>query len=178
MADNVDDAGETKKTKSGAMKLMVYTFLGLALAGDVAVRAMVFFRQGPTAALAVGLPGSSEAKDGEKAEETVKAEVKSTMNLEPFLVNLADKDYIRFVKASFRLGFPDPSLGEDLAKDNVTLAVTRDAIITVLTTKSSDQILSEEGKIQLRKEIQERVNAVLPRGKVTEVYIMDFQVQL
>jgi len=178
MAEIEEGAGEVKKGKSGGLKMLIYVFLGLAITGDVAIRAMVYFKEGSSAALSVGVTGTAEAKTGEKPSEGTKSKVRSTMNLEPFLVNLADKDYVRFLKVAFRLGFAEASLGDDLAKDGVTLAVTRDVIITVLTTKTSDEILSEEGKLKLRKEIQERVNGVLPQGKVSEVYIMDFQVQL
>ena len=107
-----------------------------------------------------------------------KVEVKSVMNLESFLVNLADIDSARFVKVTFRLGLDDAKSGEEYASDQVILAATRDKIITLLSTKSAEDLLTVEGKERLRKEIREQVNAILPKGKIMEVFIMEFMVQL
>jgi flagellar FliL protein len=107
-----------------------------------------------------------------------KVEVKSVMNLESFLVNLADMDSARFVKVTFRLGLDDVKAGEEYANDQVVLAATRDKIITLLSTKSAEDLLTVQGKERLRKEIREQVNAILPKGKITEVFIMEFMVQL
>jgi len=102
--------------------------------------------------------------------------VKATLALEPFLVNLADTDEVRFVKTSFQLGFakePD----ED-AINSVAIAAIRDSIISLLSSKKAEQILTPEGKAALRQEIRSRVNALSPGAKVLEVYIVDFVVQL
>ena len=119
----------------------------------------------------VGTRGRAEApKEAER--------VKSTMNLDSFLVNLADPDATRFIKVTFRLGLNENKLGDELKDDPVVLAATRDAIILCLSTKTSDELLNMEGKDKLKKDIRELVNKVLPKGKVLEVYIMDFVVQL
>jgi len=105
-------------------------------------------------------------------------EVKSVMNLDSFLVNLADDDYACFVKATFRLGLDDSGLGKEYANDQVVLAATRDKIITLLSTMKAEELLTSEGKARLRREIREQVNKILPHGKVVEVFIMEFVVQL
>lgn len=123
-----------------------------------------------------GKGASANAKSGDSASPT--ARVKSMMNLDSFLVNLADVDSARFVKVTFRLGLDESKLGEEYTSDQVILAATRDRIISVLSTKTADEILTPEGKEQLRKEIREKVNQILPKGKVVEVFIMDLVVQL
>ena len=105
-------------------------------------------------------------------------EVKSVMNLEAFLVNLADMESTRFLKVTFRLGLDDAKSGEEYTSDPVILAATRDKIISLLSTKTAEEILTLEGKERLRKEIREQVNSILPKGKIVEVFIMDFVVQL
>jgi len=105
-----------------------------------------------------------------------KEEVKATLALEPFLVNLADIDDVRFVKATFQLGLtkePDEEF-----KGGAAMAAIRDSVISLLTSKRSEQILTPEGKDALRNEIRSRVNSVSPETKVLEVYIVDFVVQL
>jgi len=114
------------------------------------------------------------------AEKTKKEEIGSTLHLEPFLVNLADKEAVRFVKVTFKLGLSleEKEVEEKLSKNNVFLAQTRDSIISLLSSKTADEILTAEGKDKLRQEVQARVNAFMSKGKVMEVYIVDFVVQL
>ncbi len=112
------------------------------------------------------------------AAKAKKETVLATLNLEPFLVNLADKESVRFVKVTFRLGINEKNMEEEIGKDNVFLAASRDSIISLLTSKTSEEILSPQGKDKLRQEVQTRVNSVIPKGKVLEVYIVDFVVQL
>jgi flagellar protein FliL len=114
------------------------------------------------------------------AEKVKKESVESTLNLDPFLVNLADKEATRFVKVTFRLGLSldEKEVEEKLSKNNVFLAQTRDAVISLLTSKTSEEVLTPDGKEKLRQEVQTRVNAFLSKGKVMEVYIVDFVVQL
>jgi len=119
---------------------------------------------------------SAEAKAEEHAEKSKSEQIKTTLALEPFLVNLADADESRFVKGTFKLG-----LAEELSEkeDNtVAIAAMRDSIITLLSSKTADQILTSEGKNKLREEIRDRVNSVAPKMKVLEVFIVDFVVQL
>jgi flagellar protein FliL len=103
-------------------------------------------------------------------------EVKATLPLEPFLVNLADSDEVRFVKTTFQLGLAEEPTEE--MKNGAAIAAIRDSIISLLTSKKSEQILTPEGKDVLRHEIRSRVNSISPKTKVLEVYIVDFVVQL
>jgi flagellar FliL protein len=114
------------------------------------------------------------------AEKSRKESIESTLNLEPFLVNLADKEAVRFVKVTFKLGLTvdEKEVEEKLSKNTVFLAQTRDSIISLLSSKTSEEILTAEGKEKLRQEVQARVNAFMAKGKVMEVYIVDFVVQL
>jgi flagellar protein FliL len=120
-----------------------------------------------------GRTGSDSAGTSKAIEK-----VKSTMNLDSFLVNLADQDATRFIKVTFRLGIDETKLGDELKDNPVVLAATRDTIISCLSTKTADELLSPEGKEKLKREVREQVNKVLPKGKVVEVYIMDFVVQM
>jgi flagellar FliL protein len=53
----------------------------------------------------------------------------------------------------------------------------RDAIITLLTSKTSDALISPEGKLQLKDEINIRINQVLGENSVKNVYLTDFVMQ-
>jgi flagellar basal body-associated protein FliL len=108
--------------------------------------------------------------------DTHKEKVKATLTLDPFLVNLADTDEIRFVKTTFQLGLAENPT--EMSKTSVTTAAIRDAIISLLTSKKADQVLTPQGKEELRREILSRVNTIAPDIKVLQVYIVDFVVQL
>ncbi len=110
-------------------------------------------------------------------EKSPKAtQVKATLALDPFLVNLADKEEIRFVKTTFYLGLEEEP--DEEAKSPAAIASIRDSIISLLSSKTADQILTPQGKDKLRNEIRLRIGAVAPDVKVLEVYIVDFVVQL
>jgi flagellar FliL protein len=103
-------------------------------------------------------------------------QVKATMTLDPFLVNLADKQEIRFLKTTLQLGLAEEPKEE--AKKDVVVAAIRDSIISLLTSKTAEEILSSQGKDKLREEVRLRVRSAAPDIKVLEVYIVDFVVQL
>jgi flagellar protein FliL len=160
IVENKPDAEPAKKSGKG----LIMVILGAV----VVLGALGFF--GYRYYMGKGHKGAAE-KTGQTA---IKEEVKDTLALEPFLVNLADKDESRFVKTTFQLG-----LAEKMKEDSKSsVPAMRDSIITLLSSKTADQILTPQGKDKLREEIRTRVNAVSPKTKVLEVYIVDFVVQL
>jgi flagellar FliL protein len=119
-----------------------------------------------------------DQKDQEPGEEAGPEEpraVVATLALEPFLVNLADRDSVRFVKTSFRLG-----LGKELEEKKIEMKIPaiRDSIITLLSSKTAEQIMTPQGKDKLRQQVRTRVNSISDQIDVLEVYIVDFVVQL
>jgi flagellar basal body-associated protein FliL len=148
----------------------LWIIIGALLFVLVAAGAMFMalpFTQGARTALWTKVMGKGTPKS---------EEVKATLPLEPFLVNLADSDEVRFVKTTFQLGLAEEPKEE--MKNGAAIAAIRDSIISLLTSKKSEQILTPEGKDALRHEIRSRVNSISPKIKVLEVYIVDFVVQL
>ena len=113
----------------------------------------------------------------EKPKElAITEQVKDTLALEPFLVNLADQDEVHFAKTTFQLGLGAKAKEE--SRSPIAVAAIRDSIISLLSSKRAEQILSPQGKDELRKEIRTKVNQLSPNLKVIEVFIVDFVVQL
>lgn len=152
----------TEVPKKGKKKLFIILGASLLLLGSIGFLTKNY------------LTGASENPGAPKPAE----KVLSTLNLEAFLVNLADVDATRFVKVTFRLGLNESKLGTELAEDPVFLAATRDSIIFILSNKTSDDLLSNEGKEKIKSEIRDRVSKLMHEGKVLEVYIMDIVVQV
>ncbi|MBN1593691.1 MAG: flagellar basal body-associated FliL family protein [Candidatus Coatesbacteria bacterium] len=95
-----------------------------------------------------------------------------TVELQPFVVNLADNS--SYLKISIALGYGAVD-HEQLLKDKSTQV--RDAILTVLSSKSSKTISTKHGKMKLKEDIKSALDK-LPnlRNVVTSVYFTDFQI--
>jgi flagellar FliL protein len=96
------------------------------------------------------------------------------MELEPFLLNLADHGELRFLKVSIKLELDRPEEKTDF--QNKTPAI-RDALLVLLSSKESQLLRTVNGKRRVREEIMTRVNGVMSKGKVANVYFTDFIIQ-
>ena len=112
-----------------------------------------------------------------KKKEKEHGDEGATINFEPFLVNLADKEASRYVKTSIRLLVANKESAETIAKGETLMPRMRDTILTLLSTKTAEEMTSNEGKEKLKKEILEKVNEYLPDEGAEEVFFTDFVVQ-
>ena len=117
-------------------------------------------------------------KKKKKENEKEHRDQGATVNFEPFLVNLADKGASRYVKTSIRLLVANKESAETITKGETLMPRLRDTILTLLSTKTADEMTSNEGKERLKKEILEKVNEYLPEAGAEEVFFTDFVVQL
>jgi flagellar protein FliL len=105
----------------------------------------------------------------------VKAEDGVMFTLEPFVVNLNDAGGPnKFLKVSIQLELSNAAI---MDKAKIKGPQIRDAIITLLTSKSSESLFPPEGKLQLKDEINARMNQILGAGNVKNVYLTDFVMQ-
>jgi len=109
----------------------------------------------------------SKAKKGEATESASK-------NLDPFIVNLTDAQGTRYLKAVMQLELSSAELGAELDEK---MPMIRDDIISLLSSKSFEDISTEPGKRELKKAILERINRSLKGGQVTRVFFTEFVVQ-
>jgi flagellar FliL protein len=79
--------------------------------------------------------------------------------LEPFVVNLADRDRERYAQIGITLEVDDPHFADEL---KAYMPAIRNAILMILAHKSSEELLAREGKEKLALEIQRE--AVRPLG--------------
>lgn len=71
--------------------------------------------------------------------------------LDPFVVNLADRDSERFAQVGITLQVDDPHMAEEM---KAYMPAIRNAVLLILSHKSSDELLSAEGKQKLAQEIR------------------------
>jgi flagellar FliL protein len=95
-------------------------------------------------------------------------------SLETFIVNLVGGRNKNYLKAKIELELDSD---KTVIEINKRLPQVRDAILTMLSSKSNEDINTLEGKFQLRAEIISTLNQYLKTGRVKNVYFTDFIVQ-
>lgn len=113
------------------------------------------------------------------AQERAPAAPKYIVHLEGFTVNLADPQESHFLRATIDLGIDRLPEGAEQDKTSRGLPVSRirDAILSVLTECKADDLLTPEGKAQLKKNLIGTLNKEVPELGVRDVYFTEFLVQ-
>jgi len=111
-----------------------------------------------------------------KAKEEPK--VTALMHLDPFVVNLADTDSDRFLRVGMDLGL-ERELDERThpAQAAMSLARTRDTILTILTACDAQSLMAPAGKLNLKIQLTKALREHDPELGVREVYFTEFLVQ-
>ncbi len=102
-------------------------------------------------------------------------EVKKIIELQPFVVNLADTEGSRYLRMSVSIGVGET---KEEKPDPILMTRVRNAMLAVLTTKTSDEILTPQGKSILRKELLKAARAAIEEPHIEAIYITDFIVQM
>lgn len=152
ISESVHDASE--QPKKGKKKLLILIIIAFLVLGG-------------------GFFGYSAFSKGQK-KETKKTEPENTtlIAVDPFVVNLSD--YGKYLKMTMQLELSDKSY-EGLVKQKIP--GIRDAVITLLSGKSSDSISGPEGKLQLKDEILLRANQVIGKDVFKNLYFTEFVMQ-
>jgi flagellar protein FliL len=112
-------------------------------------------------------------KNGKKAPE--KQVELSSWKLEEFVVNLRDANESRYLKVNMVLEVEGKLEGGEGGNPDEPKA--RDTIISVLTSKSFDDLESPQGKDHLKAELKSALNAELEKTKVANIYFTSFAMQ-
>lgn len=108
-------------------------------------------------------------------EEAPSAEVYAFLPLDTFVVNLAGAEGREFLRVGVELGLEhDPADGHG---GGAPVPQIRDTILAVLTTWSSDDLLTTEGKERLKADLLDALNKRLGHLGVQAVYFNEFIVQ-
>lgn len=91
-------------------------------------------------------------------------------------VNLADPTGITYLAITLALEF-DPKNADLYAEVESKMPRINDMIITVLSSKAYEEISTSQGKLNLKNEFLRRINAMLSKGRLYNVYITGFTVQ-
>ena len=136
--------------------------------------------QAPKAEDTADTPEAKE-KAKEKAEEEKIAQMlekSAVLPLEPFVVNLADIDAPRYLRIKINLMLDDKARIKELVENQVLQLKVRDVILQSLTSKTSKELINDEGKNKLRHEIQDKIAIYFRGPKLVDIMFTEFVIQL
>jgi flagellar FliL protein len=162
--EEVQEEPEAKAKKVLPIKLIIMSVLALLLI------VVIFFvvKQG----ILPKLFGQDALKS--MAVSDGPADMGPIYSLDTFIVNLLGSKGKNYLKAKIDLEIDNIKTKEEIDK---RLPQFRDSILTLLSSKTDDDIKTLEGKFQLRTEIVALLNQHLRTGKVVNVFFTDFIVQ-
>lgn len=144
------DAGGAKPAKKGKKKLIIIVVAALVLLLGGGGAAVVLLKKKPPA-----------GEDGEEASAPASSEHKSAkidpkhpptfVALEPFVVNLADKESERYAQIGITLEVENEHFGEEM---KAFMPAIRNGILMILAHKSSAELQGRAGKEKLAGQIQ------------------------
>jgi len=147
--------------KSGKQKLMVVLAAALALVLVLGGGGLWLVKQkaAQAAALAAGDDESGVSEPAHAAARPEGVGLPVYLPLDPFIVNLADKDVDRYAQIGITLELENPVFADRV---KAYMPAVRNAILLVLAQKSSRDLLGRSGKEDLADEIMRE--AVRPMG--------------
>ncbi len=167
MADEKKDQATEEQPKKSRKMLFIIAVVVVLLAAGGGVAAVFLLGGGKEAAAA-------EADAGKEKQQQEKLIL---VPLDTFIVNLADPKGDRFMKATIRLTTDDPELEQKIQSDPVLKARIRDRVLSILSSKTFQDVNNPVGKESLRRELQRELNQVLPEDSIKEVLFVEFIVQ-
>ena len=155
IADPTDGA---VPVKPGKKKLIVFGAAGLVLAIALTGGAVVYMKQ-RAAHAAAAEAGDDDGVAGDHAAKVDPKNAPVYLPLDPFVVNLADKEADRYAQIGITFELENGSSIEELKSYMPSI---RNAILLVLANKTSRELIDRSGKEQLAQEILRE--AVRPMG--------------
>ena len=151
-------AGDPPVPAKGKKKLILMIVAALLLLVVVGGAGAVFVlkKRAAAAAAEAGEDGGTHAAAAEKAAHSGPP---IYVPLEPFVVNLADKDSDRYAQIGLTLEVEDAKFAEQM---KLYMPAIRNAILMILAHKQSSELLQRAGKEALAEEIMRE--AVRPMG--------------
>jgi flagellar FliL protein len=142
----------------GKKKLIIVVAAALLVTTLVGGGAVFFLKKKAAAAAAEAADEDTPGHAAKPAKHDP-AHVPTFLPLEPFVVNLADKDADRYAQIGITLEIDDAKFAEQL---KAYMPAIRNGILMVLAHKTSGQLLDRAGKLALADEIMRE--AVRPLG--------------
>ena len=143
------------KSKKKLIIIIVAALLVLVLGGGAAA----FFMMKSHADAEAAAEEGDDTEHAEPAKKAKKPEPKKEEHagpptfvpLDPFVVNLSDKEVERYAQVGINLQVDDPKVGEEMKG---YMPAIRNAVLMILSHKSAEELLTTDGKQKLAEEIR------------------------
>ncbi len=177
MAEEEKETQEPKK-KGGLVKIIIIVVAVLVLAIGGFLAYTILFSGSKDNATEEVVPQADPvvAATAAPVQSSVASEAGIMYDLSTFIVNLSDPSGTKYLRVAITAEIPPKNEKLQLEIDQ-KLPKIKDAIITVLSSKTFEEINNQEGKKSLKREIARRINALLAQGRLMDVYITDFIIQ-
>lgn len=152
-------AGESPPPAKGKKKLIIIIVAALLLLVVLGGGAAVFVLKKRAAAAAAEEAGDDGAVAAHAADKAAHDGPPIFVPLEPFVVNLADRDSDRYAQIGLTLEVEDTKFAEQM---KLYMPAIRNSILMILAHKQSSELLERSGKEALAAEIMRE--AVRPMG--------------
>jgi flagellar protein FliL len=171
----------------GKFKLLI-----IALGAGAILGAVYFFALPMVLGKSSGLPLITSASAEAQAAPTVTAEENGILyETQERVFNLADEDTFRYLKAKVVFVFAEEGVKtkglsgeaykkvqeEFTSKHQSQIPEIEDAITTIMTSKTSADLISAEGKEGLKTELSNEVGKIVTDTKLMSVYFTQFIIQ-
>lgn len=154
-----DPAAAAVPVKRGKKKLIIFGAAGVVLATALAGGAVVVLKQRAAHAAAAAEAGDDDGVAGDHAAKIDPKNAPVYLPLDPFVVNLADKEADRYAQIGVTFELSQGSSAEEL---KAYMPSIRNAVLLILANKTSRELNDRAGKEQLAREILRE--AVRPMG--------------
>ncbi|MDP3708540.1 MAG: flagellar basal body-associated protein FliL [Polaromonas sp.] len=160
MATSTEKGDPPKKSRT--LRVVMFSLLALGLAGTAGAAYYYYYLKSK--------PGSAQA--------VIKVEAPIFLALEPFTVNLQPNGRSRFLHVAVTLKMTDSKSQSQVAQ---YLPEVRSRVLTVLSNRAADSLLTTEERALLADEIMGSLNqpfaANLPPQKIADVLFTTFMLQ-
>lgn len=170
-----EEESEEKKEKSGGGSNLILIIIVVLLVLLLAIGGVVAYLM---------LSGDDEEQVQEQTQEKVEKRrpkratddltVGPMYPLDKFTVNLLSENGSRYLVAKIDLEQDSEELTQELDKK---VSLIRDIIISILSSKTVEEISTPKGKMKLKEEIKNQINKYLEDGEVKRIYFTNFIIQ-
>lgn len=158
--------GQTPEEAKGSSSKLLLIGIGLLIVVAAVLGGLYFL-------------GSSEEPTNTEPVQ-VEEKVNEVLQIQPFVVNLADDAGIHYLRLGIGFGIFNPGKDATTIDEDVLLPKMKDYLLRTIGQKTAAQMVSPQGREDLREQILAGANEILSpldKGKVLEVYLTEFIVQ-
>ena len=170
MAEEKKTDQEPKQSKAGLIMTVLFIVVNLGVSG-----AGLFFAYKGTIGWNPPVYTDEVAAEKLKAEQAELEKLPLIFTMDPFKANLIDTP-VRAIEIEVSFEMMNREGYEELV-DADNQAKVRDRILQIIQNKSYDDVATVQGKLFLKDQFAEALNAILEKGIVKDIFFSKFRIE-